>query len=222
MTPVLTEVPRPSGLPMAITGSPSFKSSLLPKRNVGSCPGKFTLSKARSIRFAAAINCAGNVGFVVESDPDQRGTLNDMLTLLVTMIPDGSMIDPVLSKRLDTLVRGLAGARGLLGARGLVRTQGLLATRSDDPDVDDSRQRVRHGGGRVASVRRHGCRCVGTDRRQCRHCGGKRGMEYVLLRDREHPTGAEPRRPTTAIAVGSSPRFSLHGPLAMVGFPLHR
>ena len=49
ITPVLTEVPIPSGLPMATTGWPILAASLSAKDNVGNALGTFTSSTALSV-----------------------------------------------------------------------------------------------------------------------------------------------------------------------------
>ncbi len=79
ITPVVTEVPRPSGLPMAITGWPTRAASLLSNCNVGSGCRQVHLEQGEVHKVGRGDQLRRHVRLVMEDDPDQRSTLDDVL-----------------------------------------------------------------------------------------------------------------------------------------------
>ena len=108
--PAETDIPRPSGLPIASTPSPTCSASLLPHLSTGRLRSTSTFNTARSSIAATATSLAGT------RSPSLNNTLMSsapsMTCLLVTMIPLGSMMKPepwVFTRR--TVSPGLAGWR---------------------------------------------------------------------------------------------------------------
>ena len=77
--PLLTDVPSPRGLPMAITGWPTRSASLSPNFNVGSGCGTFDLEKCKVQEVGRRDQLRRHLGLVMEDDPDHRGILDRVL-----------------------------------------------------------------------------------------------------------------------------------------------
>ena len=90
--PELTEPPSPSGLPIAITLSPTRTWSLSPSLSVGSRSAGFTLQQ-RDVGPAETANAGrGQGGVVLQGDGDPQAF--STTCRLVTMIPPASMMKP--------------------------------------------------------------------------------------------------------------------------------
>ena len=90
--PAVTVPPRPNGLPIAITQSPTRSASLSPKRTKGSLRSAFTFRSARSVFGSRPRISASSVS------PSEKVTVTSSASsttwLLVTTRPSGSITKP--------------------------------------------------------------------------------------------------------------------------------
>ncbi len=92
MIPEVTVPPRPNGLPIANTQSPTLVLVESPHRAAGSGVLASTFSKARSLTGSRPTTCASNV--VLSDRVTVICSALAITWLLVTISPDGSMMNP--------------------------------------------------------------------------------------------------------------------------------
>ena len=219
--PMVTVFPRPNGLPMATTYSPTRIGSLWPRETVGMSAGAFCSSRtARSRRSSRPFTLASNSRSSREADLHLRRVLDDVRVgeNVSLVVDDEARAErALLLHRVAVLTAAparIASAEGVEGGRAAFELH--AAHFVDGGDGDDAGFHLGHEGG---DVRRAGEERRAGKWRLARRGGGRRGVRVAASKtecrgsadDGERGKGGDERAGKAGKTDGSHGSEAKHG-----------